>query len=64
MGIPHQRLDTLFVTLTFGRSYYHSEMQRKTSFPFAFRSFIRTFAAKINKYVFKEWKTRLSSVRR
>ena len=25
------------------RSFYHSEMKRKTSFPFAFRSFIRTF---------------------
>ena len=26
------------------RSFYHSEMKRKTSFPFAFRSLIRTFA--------------------
>ena len=34
------------------RSYYHSEMKRKTSFPFAFRSFIRNFAPKFKKYVF------------
>ena len=33
----------LFVPLTCSLKYFHSEMKRKTSFPFAFRSFIRTF---------------------
>ena len=31
------------------RSFYHSEMKRKTSFPFAFLSFFRNFAIKIAK---------------
>ena len=33
------------------RSYWHSEMKRKTSFLFAFPSFFRNFAPKLRTYV-------------
>ena len=37
-----------FVTLTRLELTMHSEMKRKTSFPFAFLSFFRNFAPNIN----------------
>jgi hypothetical protein len=36
---------TFFSTFGFAEGTLHSEMQKKTSFPFAFHSFFSTFAS-------------------
>ena len=39
---------TRFSVIWLRRSYCHSEMQRKASFPFALHSFFRNFAKKLH----------------
>ena len=49
MGTHDHLKSTFFRNFDFVELTWHSEMKRKTSFPFAFLSFFRNFAIKIAK---------------